>query len=379
MSLTGVLAPKFIGNIATTRDEIDLFNSVILKDEADPDVYSVASVRTGKKVFTKAGKHWIFQVKVYLWKYANPEAKYLELKSYEGTQVLLYRHSDGSMFYDTYDNEGVFVMTSLVEDYIERNNFRDIVTLTFESAEFVREAQITEPIVEPACLSELYADDTTVLPPYYTWYARQGMDATAYSYSPQGEMAIISNEIGIHSAVRYLTDKHMFENLLTAVPVNVLIFVVNRQGGITDGNIIDFRDAVSAPPYNLILNARTNNNTRVGYIFGSSIYFSDIVAHDSSVYKLRLYRMEGNKFRFYESGTLLLETTDEWSPQILNGVKTFGGSASNNYENAQFLAHLSVYSCLTGQKFKLSTINSIAQGIVGYFGHASISWTNLTR
>lgn len=137
MSIFGTSHPKIIVNIDTTLDEVLLQYAVVLKDEPELDSYEVRAVRTGKRVFTNAGKHWIFQVKIHLWKYADPIAKYLELKSYEGTEVLLYRHSDGDPIYDTYWNEGRFFIQSVNESITDEKNKYDVLTLTFRSIDFI--------------------------------------------------------------------------------------------------------------------------------------------------------------------------------------------------------------------------------------------------
>jgi len=135
MSLFGTEYPKFIGNPTTTRNEILLEHSVILKDEPQTDIYSSKSIKTGKRVFINAGRHWTFQVKVLLWKYADPSAKYAEIKAYETLDVEVYRHSDSYPIIDTYGNEGIFVLVSVDEDYFERVNYKDVLILTFLSKE----------------------------------------------------------------------------------------------------------------------------------------------------------------------------------------------------------------------------------------------------
>ncbi len=144
--LFGVEAPKIIVNIDTTQDEVLLDYSVILKDEPELDTYGVKAVRTGKQVFTNAGKHWIFEVKIHLWKYGDPKAKYLELKSYEGTDVYLKRHSDSGYIYDTYDNKGVFILLSVNESYTDEVNKYDVLILTFRSKKYLKNNLWSAPV-----------------------------------------------------------------------------------------------------------------------------------------------------------------------------------------------------------------------------------------
>lgn len=139
--LFGIEAPKIIINPDTTKDEVALDYSVILQDEPEQDLFSVKAVRTGKRVFNNAGKHWIFKVKIHLWKYADPSAKYLELKSYVGTEVILYRHSDYEPIYDSYGNIGRFFLQPIVELYSDRRNKYDVLLLTFRSNNYILSSQ----------------------------------------------------------------------------------------------------------------------------------------------------------------------------------------------------------------------------------------------
>lgn len=137
--LFGVEAPKIIVNLETTQDEVALDYSVILKDEPELDTYGVKAVRTGKQVFTNAGKHWIFQVKIHLWKYADPKAKYLELKSYEGTKVYLYRHADGEPILDLDRDPQIFIIQSINETYTDEYNLYDYLIMTIRSVDKIND------------------------------------------------------------------------------------------------------------------------------------------------------------------------------------------------------------------------------------------------
>lgn len=137
MSIFGIQPPKFIGNIGTTNDEILLDHCVVLKDRPVPEIYSAVALRTGKRYQTNAGKHWLFQAKIHLFKYADPEATYLQLKSFEGTEVVLYRRRDGAPIYDTFGNDGKFILSSVVEEYYEDAQLKDYAILTFESLDFI--------------------------------------------------------------------------------------------------------------------------------------------------------------------------------------------------------------------------------------------------
>lgn len=161
MSIFGTTHPKIIVNIDTTLDEVLLQHAVVLKDEPELDSYGVKAVRTGRRVFNNAGKHWLFQVKVHLWKYADPIAKYLELKSYEGTKVILYRRSDGDAVYDQQGNPVLFYLSSATSSYTDDTNKLDVLTLTFISVDRLAEIFIVPR--SPENIADLvlwFADDT---------------------------------------------------------------------------------------------------------------------------------------------------------------------------------------------------------------------------
>lgn len=163
MSIFGTSHPKIIVNIDTTLDEVLLQHAVVLKDEPELDTYAVRAVRTGKRVFTNAGKHWLFQVKIYLYKYADAEAKYLEFKGYEGTKVYLYRHADGNKIKTTDGVDVPFVIISINESYTDEHNKHDVLIITFRSTTYVAIQRIfkrTEGLV-----AEVYYEEVTTTEP----------------------------------------------------------------------------------------------------------------------------------------------------------------------------------------------------------------------
>jgi len=136
--LFGTDAPKMIVNLGITNDEVLLDYATIITDEPELYTDNIKAVRTGKRVYNYAGRHWIYKVRIHLWKYGSPTAKYASLKSYEGTKVKLYRHKDGLIMKDAKNNDAVFVLTSVNESYTDEYNLYDIVTLTFRSTEFIK-------------------------------------------------------------------------------------------------------------------------------------------------------------------------------------------------------------------------------------------------
>lgn len=215
----GIQAPKMIVNIDTTQDEVLLDYAVVLKNEPELDTFEVKSVRTGKRVLTNAGKHWIFQVKIHLWKYADPKAKYLELKSYEGTEVILYRHSDGGPIYDTYNNQGVFILQSLDESITDEKNKFDVLILTFWSKEFIRRSLYSVP---PSHIFEPFIGNT------FNTLVLQASSQPGTPFSVSGEELLFSGEY-YDSGSQYFTNKQFRAIIQSALATDISVSAYLRK------------------------------------------------------------------------------------------------------------------------------------------------------
>ena len=161
MGMFGTERPKIIINIDSTQDEVPLYYWKTLLDEPEPDEYDKKAPRTGQRVFTLAGKHWIFKGEVNIWKYEDPAQAYLDYKSYEGMTVYVYRHSDGQPIYDQYNNIGKFCLVSVNEKYTDEYNKFEVLTLTFRSIERVKRTVV--PAFQPTDIPDLrlwFAEDT---------------------------------------------------------------------------------------------------------------------------------------------------------------------------------------------------------------------------
>lgn len=134
MSIFGESYPK-IYDVDNTTD-IDLKYSVIIKDEPENKIYGVKSVRTGQRVLTNAGRHWIYEIKYYLYKETDPKSFYETLKDLVGKTLYLYRRSDGNAI-KTGASETPFTLTEIREFYTDINNLYDCLMLTFRSLERV--------------------------------------------------------------------------------------------------------------------------------------------------------------------------------------------------------------------------------------------------
>lgn len=203
MSIFGTTCPKIIVDLNSSNSEVLLEYGVVLKDEPVPTNYHVKAIRTGTKYFTNAGKHWIFVVKIHLWKYEQPDAKYIELKSYEGTKVILYKRSDGDAVYDQQGNPALFYLSSATSSYTDDTNKLDVLTLTFISVDRLAEIFIVPR--SPENIADLvlwFADDTLENPSAnnFVWTDKvSGTITLSGNYGTGDGLTLLNGKTVLHS------------------------------------------------------------------------------------------------------------------------------------------------------------------------------------
>lgn len=110
---------------------------VILKDEPEIDLIEHKSVINGHREFDYQGKHWIYEIRMHLYKCSNPRSKYEEIKQYEGSEVVLFRHSEAEPFKDANDDDVLFLITKIQEAYFDTTDYKDILIIRFESKDYI--------------------------------------------------------------------------------------------------------------------------------------------------------------------------------------------------------------------------------------------------
>lgn len=128
-SIFGVQAPKF----KSGETEVELDHIVIVRDEPDLDDTEHKSIITGYREWDKKGKHWIFEVEVYIYKYANPLTAYQNFKNYEFELVELWKRRDGNSFHNEDDEIVYFFIESMEELYLEHYQYPDVLRVRFLS------------------------------------------------------------------------------------------------------------------------------------------------------------------------------------------------------------------------------------------------------
>lgn len=131
-SIFGIEAPKFVD---AESNEVLLDYFVILKDEPDFGTIKHQSIINRHREWVDRGDHWIFEGLIHLFKYENPEQKYLELHSYYKQNVILYKRRD-SLPYSNSDGDAAYFRIDKLEPInLKASGLPDVLLLSFVSIE----------------------------------------------------------------------------------------------------------------------------------------------------------------------------------------------------------------------------------------------------
>ena len=146
--ITGVGIPKFIDQAS---NEVLLEYAKILEDAPSYRTIEQESVINNYINNIHLGVHWVFQVRIHLFKQGPNTAitKYAELISYLGSEVYLWRHEKGNAFQDSSGANVLFRVQEVTPSYFETPDFKDIITIIFKS-------------VRPIDLSKIVLPDDTI-------------------------------------------------------------------------------------------------------------------------------------------------------------------------------------------------------------------------
>lgn len=135
-SIFGVAAPAFESGVNT----IALDHVVVLSEKFDEGNIQFESVINGFREWENIGDHYEIELQMFLYKYADPAAKYAELKTYHRTLVdKFYRRQDGQAFRNSDEDYVKFRFDQLIPSIIFSNGeFLDIVKLKFISADILK-------------------------------------------------------------------------------------------------------------------------------------------------------------------------------------------------------------------------------------------------
>ncbi|MBS4034407.1 MAG: hypothetical protein KGZ85_08090 [Ignavibacterium sp.] len=131
-SIFGIQAPKFVDD---ESNEVLLNYFVVLKDEKDFGTIEHQSIINRHREWVDKGDHWIFEGLIHLFKYDDPEAKYLELQNYYKQNVRLYKRRDGSFYLNNNLDPVYFRLDKLEPIVLTSKNAPDGLLISFVSIE----------------------------------------------------------------------------------------------------------------------------------------------------------------------------------------------------------------------------------------------------
>lgn len=132
--IMGVSYPKIVYGSSTT---VNLQYSRILHDEPDYDMLNYQSEINGDRNIYVRGYHWLFEILVYLTRYADPEAKWNEIFAAYNQEVDLYRYSDNPACKDSAGNVVKFRFIECVPLYLDDSCRLDACRCKFISTKFI--------------------------------------------------------------------------------------------------------------------------------------------------------------------------------------------------------------------------------------------------
>jgi len=142
--ITGVQEPKFITQGGTT---VNLQYAKIIANEPEYRTLEQESVLNNYINHIHLGVHWIFKVRIHLYKYAANAAitAYNNLIQYLGDDVYLYPHKEGNTFVDSTGSDVLFRIQEVTPAYFDTPDFKDIILMTFKSSKLVDLSELTIP------------------------------------------------------------------------------------------------------------------------------------------------------------------------------------------------------------------------------------------
>jgi hypothetical protein len=105
---------------------INLDHSVVIKNEPDTKSFVNKNDLTGEDQAVKRGYHWLFDVRIYLYKYSNQVGTYQSLAAILETEVKFRPHRDHISFQDSLGNIVWFLFTEIVPEYITTTDIEAI-------------------------------------------------------------------------------------------------------------------------------------------------------------------------------------------------------------------------------------------------------------
>jgi hypothetical protein len=134
MAIFGTDKPRLTDNSVN----IDLDYCEVIRSEPEFKGFIQKNELTGTQGHVDRGYHWVYEVKYYIYKEADPTGKYNQLAALLGTEIYkLYPHRDHREFVDWNANDVPFFFIEMTPSEVGRVNYEDFLILKFISSGFV--------------------------------------------------------------------------------------------------------------------------------------------------------------------------------------------------------------------------------------------------
>jgi len=384
-SIFGTSAPKFIYDLGGVNEEEVLLDRVrILRDEPDLDDIEHKSVITGHTEWTNKGKHWTFEVQVQIFdedNYTNAYNLYLSLKSFKHKLVTLWKRRDGTQIQNDNDEDVLFFIERVEENYLEHYLFPDFLIMTFVSQNPVDLplTTIPPPVYEtPVTVLELYGENWngTVMsghtPPIS--FAEVGSVGAA---APSGLNSKKAMDANVINEYLYFTEE------INAGADNYVVFVVGAQPGqatAAASSAFDGRLTAGTYPRMLIrVGASSGNISDIEYYWGTDAFHQEVVnlpAYDNRNFFIRCFIFRNTYSKLYVEGGSAVHAGG-WTPTALGGASYFNRVCQNssNFQHT-YIAHLSIHKFpVSSNPLDLDWVNNYGAALATYYAKI---WNNIT-
>lgn len=96
------------------------------------------SVLTGHREWYELGDHAEYELLVFLWKYADPAAKFTELYGLRNKDVIFFPHRDGYPLRNERGDEVLFHVVEMTPEYLRGIDSYDVLRIAIKSKDFVK-------------------------------------------------------------------------------------------------------------------------------------------------------------------------------------------------------------------------------------------------
>lgn len=130
----GTAAPKFV---TQGGNSVLLNHARILSDYPEYDNNEQPSVVNGYINHIHNGYHWVYAIRIFVYKESESIAKSNELLPFLGSDVFLYRHREAYPFKDKDGNNVLFRVKEVTPGYLNTPDYKDVIDIVFKSTNYI--------------------------------------------------------------------------------------------------------------------------------------------------------------------------------------------------------------------------------------------------